>query len=644
MATADRILALKLIGDVSSIDKTLKGTEGKLSSLGRAATSWGKAFAFTAIIEGIDMVTDALGDAWEGYKAGEKVQAQLANTWKNMGLESADLAKAIDEITASTRALGTSDDEAIAAFNMSIKTTGDYEESMKRLAIAQDLVATGSATNLESALKIVDMAAKGSAKAVDKFGLTAEDAAGRVDQLGAKVAGAASTAASMEPMKVMFNKLNEDLENIVGGIASGDLEGAFNSFKQLGTDVAAAWDEIFPKIQTAFQNVDWQGIWDGIVTTLKDIGPKILQGALDLAGTLFEGIVGAIREADWPQLLTEFTNLLKDLADKFMDGAIELGGKLVDGIINFVGDADWQAIFDSFATMLGDLASDAFDLAVEVASGIVDAIINFIVSTDWGKIFNEVVGMLGDLAVKAFKAAVDVGKDIIDGIINTVMGIDWLDLAVDIFTGILSMSQKIWQGAIQIGGDIVKGIIDTVASIDWINLALDIFKGILSMSQKVWQAAGNIGAGILNGITGWIGDAIDDVAKGVKGIINSIIRLWNQLDFGIDFDFNINTGNGDANKLLGMPKEGLNFGMHTGDLIPDIKYLASGGIVTGPTLAMIGEAGNEAVIPLDKGGVGNTYNINVSVSPFADPSSVGKEIIKNIKAYEARGGKAWRAA
>ena len=35
-------------------------------------------------------------------------------------------------------------------------------------------------------------------------------------------------------------------------------------------------------------------------------------------------------------------------------------------------------------------------------------------------------------------------------------------------------------------------------------------------------------------------------------------------------------------------------------MIPDIPYLAAGGIVTQPTLAMVGEAGPEVVIPLSK--------------------------------------------
>jgi len=50
-----------------------------------------------------------------------------------------------------------------------------------------------------------------------------------------------------------------------------------------------------------------------------------------------------------------------------------------------------------------------------------------------------------------------------------------------------------------------------------------------------------------------------------------------------------------------------------------IPLMAEGGVVTRPTLAMIGEAGAEAVIPLDKmGGMGTTVNINVAGSVISE--------------------------
>jgi hypothetical protein len=50
-----------------------------------------------------------------------------------------------------------------------------------------------------------------------------------------------------------------------------------------------------------------------------------------------------------------------------------------------------------------------------------------------------------------------------------------------------------------------------------------------------------------------------------------------------------------------------------------IPLMAEGGIVTKPTLAMIGEAGAEAVVPLDKmGGMGTTVNVNVAGSVISE--------------------------
>jgi len=50
-----------------------------------------------------------------------------------------------------------------------------------------------------------------------------------------------------------------------------------------------------------------------------------------------------------------------------------------------------------------------------------------------------------------------------------------------------------------------------------------------------------------------------------------------------------------------------------------ITLMAEGGIVTKPTLAMIGEAGSEAVIPLDKmGSMGTTVNVNVAGSVISE--------------------------
>ena len=66
--------------------------------------------------------------------------------------------------------------------------------------------------------------------------------------------------------------------------------------------------------------------------------------------------------------------------------------------------------------------------------------------------------------------------------------------------------------------------------------------------------------------------------------------------------------------------------------VPNIPMLAEGGIVTGPTLAMIGERGPEAVVPLDRyrGGGGDIY---VTVQG-ADPNAV----VDALRTYMFRNG------
>jgi SLT domain-containing protein len=70
--------------------------------------------------------------------------------------------------------------------------------------------------------------------------------------------------------------------------------------------------------------------------------------------------------------------------------------------------------------------------------------------------------------------------------------------------------------------------------------------------------------------------------------------------------------------------------------------LAQGGIVTSPTLALIGEGrGPEAVIPLDRMGefgMGGGINITVNAGLVSTPDQIGQEIIQAIQKAQRRSG------
>lgn len=89
-----------------------------------------------------------------------------------------------------------------------------------------------------------------------------------------------------------------------------------------------------------------------------------------------------------------------------------------------------------------------------------------------------------------------------------------------------------------------------------------------------------------------------------KGIFNGIATIWNNTVGKLSFKV--------PGWVPGLGGKGFD--------VPNIPMLAEGGIVTGPTLAMIGERGPEAVIPLDRmRGGGNNVTIHVN---GGDPNAV----------------------
>jgi hypothetical protein len=121
----------------------------------------------------------------------------------------------------------------------------------------------------------------------------------------------------------------------------------------------------------------------------------------------------------------------------------------------------------------------------------------------------------------------------------------------------------------------------------------------------------------LNAIQGYL-----EFVLGVyKTVFNTIARLWNNTIGKLSFTF--------PDWVPGLGGKGFS--------VPNIPMLADGGIVTGPTLAMIGEAGPEAVIPLDR--ARNMGNVTVNVNGgLATSAEIGQAIVNALRAYNRSAG------
>ena len=68
-----------------------------------------------------------------------------------------------------------------------------------------------------------------------------------------------------------------------------------------------------------------------------------------------------------------------------------------------------------------------------------------------------------------------------------------------------------------------------------------------------------------------------------------------------------------------------------------IPRMAEGGIVTSPTLALIGEAGPEAVVPLDRMSTGGGVTINVT-GGLSTSAEIGQAVVNALRAYSRSAG------
>lgn len=120
-----------------------------------------------------------------------------------------------------------------------------------------------------------------------------------------------------------------------------------------------------------------------------------------------------------------------------------------------------------------------------------------------------------------------------------------------------------------------------------------------------------------NDVWGVIKQLVTGVKSIMEGVVNALIAPFKAAFNGIAKAWNNTVGKFSFTVPSWVPGIG-----GSGFSMPDIPYLADGGIVTGPTLAMIGESGAEAVIPLtgrNAGAGGTTY---VTINTGADPQAV----------------------
>ena len=222
-----------------------------------------------------------------------------------------------------------------------------------------------------------------------------------------------------------------------------------------------------------------------------------------------------------------------------------------------------------------------------------------------------VIGTLAT-AILALNAGLAVYNTIqaLTAVLNTALATTfsalWVATGAVVIIGIIAALVAL-QAKFDIFGKAIRGI-KTAFEVWWAYVQF-VFNGFKTVATTVFDA-------VQTAVGVWysaVRKYIDAVYGAFKTVFNGIASIWNNTIGKLSFKV--------PSWVPAIGGKGFD--------VPDIPMLADGGIVTGPTLAMIGEAGPEAVIPLSKSGImGNTINVTVT---SADPNAVVRALQQYVR-------------
>jgi phage-related protein len=342
-------------------------------------------------------------------------------------------------------------------------------------------------------------------------------------------------------------------------------------------------------------------VWDAIKTAAEVVWEFVqtawaaLLEALDLIKPAIDTVVELfyiVRDA--------ISSAISDAVDAVKQNLGPLAGWFQDNVVDTIAAA--VEFFITLFQKIVDFLRPLLSTLVDILSAAIETMVSIIVG------FVDYIRPLFEIFWEALKTIVVVAFEAIENVV---------EIALAVIRGLFEAGTALLKGDFGAVWDALKGIVvDALAAI-W-DFVSTFFGELLDFLKGLPEKIGRATIGMFDGIK-----------NAFKEAINFVIRGWNALEFRVP-GFSIGP----------IGYDGFTLG------VPDIPLLADGGIVNRPTLAVIGEAGPEAVVPLDraKGGIGgNTYNISVQAG-VGDPGTIGQAVVDAIAAYERRNGAGWRAA
>lgn len=434
-------------------------------------------------------------------------------------------------------------------------------------------------------------------------------------------------------------------------------------FKMMGKALGTAWDSLW-------DNLDIEGaaeaLYEAFMGVFEFVNGWLEGGGLSRAA---EGIAQFITSLfsnftieDTDEIVNAVTGVIDDIINALSIVADALTSddvkKVVFTLINKLvtsfkeNAADWGKSLHDIASDILDFIIKAFETAD--GAGLLDAILTFLQNLQ----LDDLLAKWLTVKWEIFKIKFLAGFQIFAGTVIDFVLKFLLALVSTVAAGLLLIIAEAWkigtqlanwltEGTAWIGEQIGTFIGNIISAV--ILFGIDIISKISSIGENIGNKFNEIGAKIeeiFSGVWEFIKSIFDPNtwlelgSKAIEALWGGIKDIWNNTVGSWSFDI-------PGFEVMGKQWDGIHFSM---------PKLATGGIVTSATTALIGEAGKEAVLPLDNytqwmdklatkvanqinsgaGQNGGTVRVELSDKPFytrAEMYEFGALVVESLKAY-----------
>lgn len=582
---------------LDDLENTSQDTKKSVDDLTTSAEKQGSTFKSIAGGLGKGLVA---GIAGVGVAAAGAVTGFLA-----LGESTREYRVGLAQLETAFSQVGFTAEETYEAFNYFGSVLGDTKKAQETMLVLGQLVDSekeleswtdtltgvyatyGEAIPLESMSEALVLASKqavaegGLADALEWGGVNLEDFNAKLESLNSEEERSAYIQETLNGLygdaAEQYKELNKDA--LAASTAQTNLEHALAQLGAVAEPILTMLKEataafvmtLEPAVKLIGEGL--QGVFSGtagaaetLATGLNDLFKIIL----DKVTELLPMVINIIAEL-LPQIVTTIVNALPQLVTtvatvftQLLNALSEMLPTLIPVIVNAL-----LLVVQTIIDNLGVIIDAGINVILALIDGIIAALPQLIAQMPI--IIDKLIKAIIDNLPKLLQAGIQLLTSLQNGFFEYLptLILSIPQIIKSIVTGLIEGIPDL----IAAGGDLLAGFFEGLLnpSVIWEkikelgNSILDGFKsffGIKSPSKLMRQQIGkNLGEGIGDGLLESEKDVQKDIAKFNKGIYSS---------FSYSLDPKINT-----------------------------PALAAGGIVTSPTLAMIGEAGKEAVVPLE---------------------------------------------